>query len=146
MRASPTLQLEAGVRFERSTITQSGDVELERTFNYPKPRVVATWSPTKDNQLRLRVEREVGQLNFEDFISNVNLSSRVLSAGNAELEPDKTWVYEAAFEKRFLGNAAAVLTLRDPVGAERHLVERLGVDGRGQCGDHRDDWNKDLDP
>jgi hypothetical protein len=111
-RPTPQLSFEGGVRVERSTITQSGDTELERSFTYPKPRLVATWSPTKEDQLRLRVEREVGQLNFRDFISNVNLSSNVLSAGNAELEPDKTWAYEAAFEKRFWENAAVVLTLR----------------------------------
>ena len=32
----------------------------ERSFTYPKPRLVGTWSPTEDDQLRLRVEREVG--------------------------------------------------------------------------------------
>ncbi len=62
--------------------------------------------------MRFRIEREVGQLNFQDFISNVNLDTNVLSAGNAELRPDKTWAYEVAYEKRFWGNGAAVLTLR----------------------------------
>ncbi len=111
-RPRPTLSMEAGVRVEQSTITQSGDTELERSFVYPKPRFVATWSPTKSDQLRMRIERQVGQLNFRDFISNVNLSTNVLSAGNAELEPDKTWVYEVAVEKRFWTNGAVVLTLR----------------------------------
>jgi outer membrane receptor protein involved in Fe transport len=111
-RATPELSFEGGVRVERSTITQSGDIDKERSFTYPKPRFVATWSPTKEDQLRFRVEREVGQLNFQDFISNVNLNSNVVSTGNAELKPDKTWVYEAAFEKRFWENGAAVLTFR----------------------------------
>lgn len=111
-RPDPTLSVEGGVRVERSTITQSGDTNRERSFTYPKPRFVATWSPTKSDQVRLRIEREIGQLNFQDFISNVNLNTNVLSAGNAALEPDKTWAYEIAFEKRFWGNAAAVLTLR----------------------------------
>ena len=60
-RPSDKLSFEAGVRVERSTITESGDISLERSFTYPKPRLVATWSPTKTDQLRLRVEREVGQ-------------------------------------------------------------------------------------
>lgn len=111
-RLSPELSLEAGVRVERSTITQSGDLAKERSFTYPKPRVVATWSPSKDDQLRVRIEREVGQLNFGDFASSVNLSSRVESGGNSDLRPDQTWVYEAAYEKRFWDGAAAVLTLR----------------------------------
>lgn len=111
-RPAPQFTIEGGVRFERSTITQSGDTSLERSFNYPKPRLLATWSPTKNDQLRVRIEKELGQLNFRDFISNVNLNSGVLSAGNADLRPDQTWVYEAAFEKRFWENGAVVLTVR----------------------------------
>jgi hypothetical protein len=111
-RPRPRYSVEAGVRVEESTITQSGDTSLERSFVYPKPRLFATWSPNEQNQVRVRVEREIGQLNFGDFASNVSLSTNVLSAGNAELEPDKTWVYEAAFERRFWENGALVLTLR----------------------------------
>lgn len=111
-RLSPELSLEGGVRVERSKIEQSGDLTKERSFTYPKPRLVATWSPTKDDQLRLRVEREVGQLNFRDFSASVSLNSGVVSGGNSDLRPDKTWVYEAAYEKRFWDGAAAVLTFR----------------------------------
>jgi hypothetical protein len=111
-RVTPQLSLEAGIRVERSTITQSGDTSLERSFTYPKPRLLVTWSPWTDTQIRFRAEREVGQLNFQDFASNVNLSSNVLTAGNAQLQPDQTWNYEAAFEQRFWGGGAVVLTLR----------------------------------
>jgi outer membrane receptor protein involved in Fe transport len=111
-RPSTQFQLEAGVRVERSTITETGDDPLERSFVYPKPRLLATWSPTKTDQLRLRVEREVGQLDFQDFISNADLNSGVLTGGNPDLRPDKRWAYEIAYEKRFWGNAAVVVTLR----------------------------------
>ncbi|MEZ6028212.1 MAG: TonB-dependent receptor [Hyphomonadaceae bacterium] len=111
-RVAPQWTLEGGVRVERSTITQTGDTDRERSFTYPKPRMVATWSPTEDDQLRVRVERELGQLNFQDFASEVNLNSGQQSTGNSELEPSKTWVYEAAYEKRFWDGAAAVLTYR----------------------------------
>jgi outer membrane receptor protein involved in Fe transport len=111
-RPAPQWTLEGGIRVERSTITQTGDTNKERSFTYPKPRLVATWSPTEDDQLRVRVEREVGQLNFQDFASEVNLNSGQQSTGNSDLEPDKTWVYEVAYEKRFWDGAAAVLTFR----------------------------------
>lgn len=111
-RPRPWFSLETGVRMEKSTITQSGDSDRERSFVYTKPRLLMTWSPTKNEQVRARIEREVGQLNFRDFISNVDLNTNVLNAGNAELEPDKTWVYELALEKRFWDTGAAVLTLR----------------------------------
>jgi TonB dependent receptor/TonB-dependent Receptor Plug Domain len=111
-RISPEWSLEGGLRVEKSTIKQIGDNANERSFNYPKPRLVATWSPTNDDQLRVRIEREVGQLNFRDFSSNVDLNSDQTNTANNDLRPDKTWVYEAAFEKRFWDGAAAVLTLR----------------------------------
>ncbi len=111
-RPSDHWTLEGGVRVEQSTITQSGDTALERSFTYPKPRLLATWAPTEWDQVRVRIEREVGQLDFRDFISNVNLDSDVITTGNARLEPDKTWAYEIAYEKRFWEDGAAILTLR----------------------------------
>ncbi len=108
----PKVSLEGGIRVEKSTITQTGDTEEERSFTYPKPRISASWSPTDDDQLRFRIEREVGQLNFQDFASEVNLNSGQQNTGNSQLEPDKTWVYEATYEKRFWDGAAAVLTFR----------------------------------
>lgn len=119
-RPTDKLSFEAGARFESSTISSvssggtTGDViELEKSFFYPKPRALMTWSPNPQNQLRLRVEREVGQLNFGDFSASADLAaSGNQSAGNASLVPDKTWVYEAAYERRFWGDGALVLTLR----------------------------------
>jgi hypothetical protein len=111
-RPLPELSLEAGSRFESSTISQSGDTTLERSFFYPKPRLLLTWSPNESDQLRLRVEREVGQLRFSDFVSSSNLSEDRVVAGNPELEPDKTWVFEGAAERRFWGGGAVVLLLR----------------------------------
>jgi hypothetical protein len=117
-RLSPRYSLEAGVRLEESTISvedstiPASPVNRESSFTYPKPRLLFTWSPRESDQFRFRVEREVGQLNFRQFASNVNLNTTLLSAGNAELKPDQTWVYEVAYEKRFWGNGAVVLTYR----------------------------------
>lgn len=111
-RPNSEWSFEGGVRVESSTISQSGDTTLERSFVYPKPRFLATWSPSDKNQVRLRVEREVGQLDFRQFVSNVSLNSGVLTAGNADLEPDNRLIYEVVFEKRFWNAGALVLTLR----------------------------------
>jgi outer membrane receptor protein involved in Fe transport len=111
-RPRPRLTVEAGSRFEHSTISQTGDTELERSFFYPKPRLLLTWSPTEADQLRFRVEREVGQLRFSDFVSSSNLADDRLVAGNPDLEPEKSWVYEAAAERRFWEGGAIVLLLR----------------------------------
>lgn len=109
-RPKPDLSVETGLRVEVSTISQTGDTNLERSFTYPKPRLAVTWSPTPADQFRLRIEREVGQLDFGDFVSSVAFSTGTGTAGNADLEPDKTWVVEAAYERKFWKDGALVLT------------------------------------
>ncbi|WP_374344962.1 TonB-dependent receptor plug domain-containing protein [Phenylobacterium sp.] len=112
-RPNPTLSAEFGVRQERSTVTSSGDVVLEKTLSFTKPRVTVTWSPDPKDQVRLRVEREVSQLNFDDFVSSSQLvNTGSLLAGNPDLSPQQAWVAEAAVERRFWKTGAAVLTLR----------------------------------
>lgn len=132
--------LEAGLRAETSTITQSGDSALERSFFYPKPRVLLTWSPGPRTQLRLRLEREVGQLDFGDFVSQTAFSTGVVTAGNAELRPDQTWVLEAAWERRFWDEGALVVTVRR--GEITDVADRVPVftptdvfDAPGNIGD-----------
>lgn len=112
-RASKTLTLEAGVRQEASRVTSTGDVALEKSVRYLKPRAAVTWAPDASNQFRVRVEREVGQLNFDDFVASPNVASTgTVVAGNPDLTPQQAWVYEAAYERRFWNTAALVLTVR----------------------------------
>jgi outer membrane receptor protein involved in Fe transport len=104
---------DAGLRYESSTITSRGDVVLGKTLHYLKPRLAATWSPSEARQLRLRVEREVGQLNFNDFVASSSLSTASgVTAGNPDLDPQQAWVAEAAVEQRFWGSGSIVLTAR----------------------------------
>ena len=104
-KRSDKLTLEAAVRFEGSNISETGDATLSRTFYYLKPRANLTWSPTADDQIRLRVEKRVGQLNFSDFVSSADLQSSTLNTGNPELQPDQRWQFEATYERRFWGRA-----------------------------------------
>jgi hypothetical protein len=106
----PTLSLEAGMRMEVSEISSTGDTVQSRDFFYPKPRLLLSWSPDDKNQIRLRGERTVGQLNFSDFVAAVNLSGYGIGAGNADLRPDQRWQFEAAFERRFWERGALVLS------------------------------------
>lgn len=142
-RPSPALSAEVGVREERSTVTSSGDVVLEKTLSFTKPRATVTWSPDPMDQLRLRVEREVSQLNFDDFVSSSQLvNTGSVLAGNPDLSPQQAWVVEAAFERRFWKTGAAVLTLRHSelkdVIDRAPVFNRLGVavaDAPGNIGD-----------
>lgn len=93
--------IDAGMAFEISTISQSGDIENERTFRFAKPSLAVTFSPSAVQQWRFRFEREVAQLDFFDFVSRADFDDQELDFGNPELEPERTWAFEAAFERRF---------------------------------------------
>jgi len=109
-RFDPDWVLEAGARAEFSTISESGSVSLSRSFFYPKPRIVLTWSPDKDTQLRLRYEKVVGQLDFNNFIASANLSATGVTVGNENLRPDQHSQFEISLERHFWGKGAVVLT------------------------------------
>ena len=112
-RPEPTMAIEAGLRVEASRIAVTGDVTSRRTFVYPKPRIVVTWTPDAADQIRLRVEREVGQLNFDDFVDGqAALANSAVRAGNPNLTPQKAWVFEGAYERKLWGAADATVTVR----------------------------------
>ena len=112
----PQLSVEAGFKFEASRISATDGegadaISKEKTLYFPKPRAIVTWSPNPGNQLRLRLEREVGQLNFDDFVAAVEAGGAI-SSGNSDIEPEQAWVAEAAYERRFWGSGSFTLTVR----------------------------------
>lgn len=111
-RINPKWTLESGLRLESSTISQSGDASQEKSFFFAKPRILATWTPMPNNQLRLRLERTVGQLDFGDFAASAEFSDENVFGGNVNLEPESRWVAEATYEKRFWGEGIISLGLR----------------------------------
>ena len=147
-RPSKRFTLEAGVRTEASQISSTGDVTLSKTLFFPKPRIVATWSPNEDNQFRVRLEREVGQLNFSDFAASSALGAgaSILRAGNPDLVPQNSWVGEIAYERHYKG-AVLVVTWRHQQIS--NLVDRIPItspsgvfDAPGNVGSAREN---DLD-
>jgi outer membrane receptor protein involved in Fe transport len=111
-RALASLSIEAGVRVETSTISSSGDVTLSKTLTFPKPRLLVTWSPTTVDQVRLRIEREVGQLDFASFAASASLNGTGVIAGNPDLTPQQDWAYEATYERHFWKDGVISLTAR----------------------------------
>lgn len=130
-RPFSTLTVEAGSKIEYSMITQSGDTDLEESFVYPKPRLFVTWAPNETNQFRFRIEREVGQLNFGDFVSSAQLSTGVITGGNADLRPYQAWTYEAAYERRFWEKGALILTAQH--SQIEDVVDRIPVIDLSTC-------------
>jgi hypothetical protein len=112
-RPQPTLTAEIGIRAEGSKITSSGDTTFGKTLFYPKPRAVLTWSPDPLDQVRLRLEREVGQLNFDDFVAASSVANTGTAiAGNPDINPQQAWVAEATYERRFWVSGVVGLTAR----------------------------------
>ncbi|MFZ5671233.1 MAG: TonB-dependent receptor plug domain-containing protein [Pseudomonadota bacterium] len=112
-KPSAVLTIEGGLRIEGSRISSEKDVVLEKSLVFAKPRLVATWSPDAADQVRVRLEKEVGQLNFGDFVasSQINTGGGV-AAGNPDLNPQQSLVAEIAYERRFWGRGSVTLTLR----------------------------------
>lgn len=103
-------QFEAGLRLESSRLEQTGDSPMTRRFTYPKPQFGLTHDLDENQELRWSVSREVGQLDFGDFVASASLDNGDVSAGNASLEPDKTWRSELAWKRTFGDDGALVLT------------------------------------
>ena len=111
-RLNPKLTLEGGLRLESSTISQSGDADQEKSFFFAKPRFLATWTPMENNQVRFRFERELGQLDFNDFAASADLSDGNVFGGNVDLEPEQRWISELTWERRFWGEGIVSLGVR----------------------------------
>ncbi|WP_372783732.1 TonB-dependent receptor plug domain-containing protein [Phenylobacterium sp.] len=111
-RPTDSLSLEGAVRQEGSTIDAIGDARLSKSLGFTKPRVALTWAPSAVWQVRLRFEREVGQLNFDDFVAKSSLNTSTVTAGNPNLNPEQAWVSEAAVERDFWGAGSLVITAR----------------------------------
>ena len=106
------LSLDFGLRAEDSEITVSGGANVQNTFSFVKPRAMASYSLGGGTQLRARVEREVGQLDFDDFAAGAEFSNDTVNAGNPNLSPESAWVYEVGFEQPILGDGAINLAYR----------------------------------
>jgi hypothetical protein len=143
-RLRPGWSLDAAMRLERSTLSQTGDHARSRRFSYPKPRVALRWTPGEADDWRLAISREVGQLDFEDFVASASLEGGTVTAGNAELRPDQTWRSELRWEHRFNRDAALTATwTHDRID---DVVDRVLVvdgdevfDAPGNIGDGRRD-------
>jgi hypothetical protein len=109
-RPAPDWTIEATAAFERSTLTQTGDAELKTKLSFVKPSLQITRSFGR-SQARLRLYRDVGQLDFDDFVTNASLADGQVTGGNPNLRPQTSWRIEAAADMRFGQDTALSITL-----------------------------------
>lgn len=139
---SPKWDIQASLGGEYSEIMQAGG--LTRDFYRPKGFLSTTFKPDESFSIRTKVEREVGQLNFFDFISSVSVQDDFNQTGNANLVPEQSWIGEMEFDKdfgqgntfkaRFYGELISDLVDRIPIGLDGDGIgnidsaQRYGVD------------------
>ena len=136
---SPKLDLQAsiGVEYSRLMSDQMTGQQAAREFVRPKGFVSATYKVDDTFSVRGRLEREVGQLNFFDFVASVDLEDDLGRTQNFALVPDQSWLGSVEFDKNFGdGNTvrveiyAAVISDtvdRIPIGLNGDAVGNIGT-------------------
>lgn len=125
------LQLQVSLGGEYSRISQSGALGLTRTFYRPKGFVALDWKASDTVSIASRLEREVGQLNFFDFIATVDLDVDNANVTNAQLVPPQSWVLEV--EANIGLGALGSLNLRPFYRDISDIVDQIPIAGGGQA-------------
>jgi hypothetical protein len=108
---SPKLNVELGARYEWSRITADvGSLHSQKELTFLKPRVNVSWTPEEGHQVGLRLERTVEQLDFGSFASQAAFEQQIFGVGNADVEPEKNWIFNARYERQGGGQNAFVIS------------------------------------
>jgi len=123
---SNRLDAQLSIGGEYSEISQES---LTREFIRPKGFLSLTYKPAERFNIRGRVERRVGQLNFFDFVSSVDLDNDEDTVGNVQLVPSQAWAAEVEFDRQFKGGHSIKARFYGELISD--LVDRIpiGVDG-----------------
>jgi hypothetical protein len=128
---SSELQLQTSFGVEYSQISQDGPTGLTRTFYRPKGFVALDWKASDTLNLSGRIEREVGQLNFFDFIASVDLDFDNANVSNVELVPPQFWSFE--LEANLGLGELGTLALRPFFEDASDIVDLIPIPGGGQA-------------
>ena len=137
---SPRWSLDSRMAVETSRLSFTGDTEQSVSLTYAKPRLQITRQLGR-HQLQLRAFRDVGQLDFNDFVSTAALADEIIEGGNPDLRPQTAWAIEAEADLRFADEGAFRLRLFRhfvddvvdfvPVGPPGDQFDALGNVGEG---------------
>jgi hypothetical protein len=105
------LTMQVVVGGEYSKIAQTGSNAETRTFQRPKGSLSLAWTPEQGLTVSLDVRRRVGQLNFADFLAEVNLNNDNSSTGNNQLVPERRTEFDLEVTKDFGEWGSATLLL-----------------------------------
>ena len=125
------LQFQGSLGAEFSRISQSGAFGLSRQFFRPKGFVSLDWKAGAGVNLAGRIERVVGQLDFGDFLSGVDLDQDREDGSNGALVPPQSWIseLELSLDLGALGKA----NLRGFYEDITDIVDQIPLAGGGQA-------------
>ncbi|WIO74112.1 hypothetical protein QP938_12525 [Porticoccaceae bacterium LTM1] len=126
-----TLSMQLSLGVEYSQISQSGSVRQTREFVRPKGFASLAWRPNASWSLSAKVERQVGQLDFDDFVASVNLEDNTADAGNPNLVPPQTWLIELESVINF--GSMGVINLRAYQKYISDIVDQIPIGSTGEA-------------
>jgi len=75
-------------------------------FIRPKGYLALAYEPDNDTSYEFRLERNVGQLNFFDFVASQDINNGNDDAANRDLVPQQAWRFEVTYDRN-LGDLGA---------------------------------------
>lgn len=139
------VSLNSSLVVEISRITNNFPFSPGHTYIYPKPRVDLRYDFTSADQLRLKVERKVGQLDFANFVPTFDVQDSEIDAGNPDLRPEREWDFELGYQRQLPGKQGLLegrvfyRAIQDHIDLFllRTDSNGLGVSAKGNIGDAR---------
>lgn len=98
---NPQTNVQLTVGGEYSELKQIGPSGLTRDFIRPKGSISLSYAPRGDFGISASIEREVGQLDFDTFVSSVELSNQLRSEGNPDIVPQQSWIGDVEVQKQW---------------------------------------------
>lgn len=130
-RIGEKLTLQASLAGEFSEISSEvGSDTLSESFIRPKGYLAATYSWSGSTDIALRLEREVGQLSFFDFVASQDIDRGNDDGGNRDLVPEQSWVFTLEIDRDLGRFGAAELTLFHEEIEDQ--IDRIPLGGGGE--------------
>ena len=128
---SSNLTFQTSIGAEYSKISQSGPAGQTRNFIRPNGFISFAWKPEPSLDLSARLQREVGQLNFFDFIASADIGAGNQNASNPDLVPQQSWNVELEATKNL--GAYGSLNSKLFVNFIEDIVDQIPLDANNEA-------------
>ena len=128
-QVSSAVRIDAGLNYE-FRISPCAATRPPIAAKFLKP-TLTDWKAKSGWHSQFSIRRTVAQLDFYDFISSAQLSDDRINGGNADLQPQRTWV-RATVDRPLFGSSLIKFDLGDHISMlqDRILTEE-GFDAPG---------------